>query len=45
MRPIIPFLISCAIVLHHYNDDKLTLIEKFVQFDDINNHETWALFS
>ena len=48
MRPIIPFLISCAIVLHHYknhyNDDRLTLIEKFVQFDDINNHETWALF-
>ena len=44
----IPMLISGGIVLHHYkkhyNDDNLSVIEKFVQFDDINNHETWALF-
>ena len=28
----------------HYNDTKLTLLEKFVQFSDIDNHETWVLF-
>ena len=48
MSHTIPFFISSVIILHHYkkhfNDTELTLIEKFVQFDDINNHETWALF-
>uniref|UniRef100_A0A6C0LLX8 Uncharacterized protein n=1 Tax=viral metagenome TaxID=1070528 RepID=A0A6C0LLX8_9ZZZZ len=44
----IPIVIACGIVLHHYkkhyNDPKLTLLEKFVQFSDIDNHESWALF-
>lgn len=44
----IPMLISGGIVLHHYKkhyyDPKLTPLEKFVQFSDIDNHETWALF-
>jgi len=44
----IPMLISGGIVLHHYkkhyNDTKLTPLEKIVQFSDIDNHETWALF-
>lgn len=48
MESNIPIFISCVIVLHHYkkhyNDTKLTLLEKFVQFSDIDNHETWALF-
>lgn len=44
----IPIVIACGIVLHHYkkhyNDPKLTLLEKFVQFSDIDNHESCALF-
>ena len=45
---IIPLLISIVIIFHHYykhkNDKNLTLFDKFIQIDDINNHETWALF-
>ena len=48
MESNIPIIISCVIILHHYkkhyNDPKLTLLEKFVQFSDIDNHETWVLF-
>ena len=48
MESYIPIIISCAIILHHYkkhyNDTNLTLLEKFIQISDINNHETWALF-
>ena len=44
----IPMLISGGIVLHHYkkhyNDTKLSPLEKIAQFSDIDNHETWALF-
>ena len=40
--------ISIIIVGHHFykhfNDNDLTFVEKFVQYDDINNHETIALF-
>ena len=42
------FMIALGIVIHHYikhsQDTKLTTFEKFIQYDDINNHETWALF-
>lgn len=48
MNKNIPLIISAAIVLHHYkkhkNDPKFTLLDKFVQINDICNHETWALF-
>ena len=48
MESNIPIIISCGIILHHYkkhyNGSKLTLLEKFVQLSDIDNHETWALF-
>jgi len=44
----IPFYIAVSIIIHHFikhiNNKNLTLIDKFVQIDDINNHETWALF-
>ena len=44
----IPFYIAVLIIIHHFikhiNNKNLTLIDKFVQIDDINNHETWALF-
>ncbi len=44
----IPFYISVLIILHHYNkhknDKELTILNKFIQINDINNHETWALF-
>ena len=44
----IPIFISSGIILHHYkkhySDTKLTPLEKIVQFNDIDNHETWALF-
>jgi len=42
------FIFAVLIIIHHYikhRDDKdMTLIDKFVQYKDINNHETWALF-
>lgn len=45
---IIPLFIALVIILHHYkkhsSNPNFTLLEKFVQIDDINNHETWALF-
>ena len=44
----IPFIISAIIVLHHFikhrNDPKFTFLDKFVQLNDICNHESWALF-
>ena len=44
----ISFIIGILIILHHYlkhiNDDT-TILNKFIQIDDINNHETWALFA
>ena len=43
----ISFIIGILIILHHYlkhvNDDT-NILNKFIQIDDINNHETWALF-
>ena len=48
MNKNIPLMISLLIVLAHYikhkNDANLSLLDKFVQIGDINNHETWALF-
>lgn len=42
------FLITICIIIHHYfkhkNDTDLDLLSKFVQWEDINNHETVALF-
>ena len=44
----IPFYIAIIIILHHYkkhkNDKGMSTWEKFVQINDINNHESWALF-
>jgi len=44
----IPFLIGIIIIIHHYikhkENKKLNMIDKFIQIEDINNHETWALF-
>ena len=44
----IPFLFVIIIIFHHYikhsQDKNLSLSEKFFQYKDINNHETWALF-
>jgi hypothetical protein len=44
----IPLIISLAIILHHFKkhdkNPEFSLLDKFVQVDDINNHETWALF-
>ena len=49
MNPIIiPLFIALGIALHHYkkhySNPKFTLLEKFVQMNDINNHETWVIF-
>ena len=48
MNKNIPFIISAIIVLHHFkkhkNDSNLSFLDKFVQLNDIDNHETWALF-
>jgi hypothetical protein len=49
MNPIIiPLFIALVIILHHYkkhsSNPNFTLLEKFVQINDINNHETWAIF-
>lgn len=37
-----------AIIVHHYfihrKDIHLSTLDKWVQYNDINNHETWALF-
>lgn len=42
------FFIGFGIIIHHYfkhkNDTDLDLLSKFVQWKDINNHETVALF-
>lgn len=44
----IPFYVAIIIILHHYkkhmNDKELNTLDKFIQINDINNHETWALF-
>ena len=44
----IPFYIGILIILHHYNKHRkekgFSILDKFVQIKDINNHETWALF-
>ena len=44
----IPLIISLAIILHHFKkhnkNPKFSLVDKFIQVDDIHNHETWALF-
>ena len=45
---LILLLISICIIIHHYlkhiNNDKLNIVNKFIQIDDVNNHETWFLF-
>ena len=44
----IPFYIGSLIILHHLikhkNDHELSIWDNFAQIEDINNHETWALF-
>jgi len=44
----IPFYITIIIIFHHYfkhkRNKQLSVIDKIIQFKDINNHETWALF-
>ena len=48
MESNLPIFISFGIILHHYRkhyyNNKLNQLEKFIQFSDIDNHETWALF-
>ena len=40
--------ISILIIIHHYKkhnyDKKKSFYDKIFQINDINNHETWALF-
>ena len=47
MNKKLPFILAICIIIHHYykhrNDNK-RLIEKIIQYNDIDNHETWALF-
>ena len=42
-----PFLLAILLIIHHYvkhaNDAHLTTTEMIMQWDDMNNHETWAL--
>ena len=41
-------IISLLIVIHHFykhENDNIPNLSKFIQYKDINNHETWALFS
>jgi len=44
---ILSIILSIVIVFHHYcvhiDDPDKSLIEKIIQIDDINNHETFAL--
>ena len=41
-------IIAGFIILHHYikhyQDENLNHFQKLIQINDINNHETWALF-
>ena len=43
-----PFIIALLIIVHHFyihkDDNHLNDIEKWIQYDDINNHETWWIF-
>ena len=46
--PKLYFIIGILIIIHHYfkhQNDFKDMISKFIQYKDINNHETWALFS
>ena len=44
----LPFVIAIIVIVHHYfihrKDIHLSTLDKWVQYNDINNHETWALF-
>ena len=47
MKGLIVFLILLLIFHHYYkhrNDNSKTTIEKFFQYGDVDNHETWILF-
>tara|TARA_B110000967_G_scaffold208655_2_gene261610 strand:- start:52 stop:231 length:180 start_codon:yes stop_codon:yes gene_type:complete len=48
MKKNIPFIFSILIILHHYqkhkNNSEFSILDKFVQIRDIDNHETLALF-
>ena len=40
-------IISLIIIIHHFHkheNDNVSHLSKFIQFKDIDNHETWALF-
>ena len=45
---VLPLALSGGIIIHHRyahrNDERLGDFEKWFQFDDLRNHETWALF-
>ena len=45
---VLPLLFSGGILVHHRykhaEDERLDEFEKWFQFDDVRNHETWALF-
>lgn len=41
-------IIGLVIIIHHFikhENDNMPHLSKFIQYNDINNHETWALFS
>ena len=41
-------LLILLLVFHHYykhrNDNSKTTMEKYFQYDDVDNHETWIIF-
>jgi len=45
---LILLFISFGIIIHHYlkhiKNDKLNIVSKYFQIDDVNNHESWFLF-
>ena len=45
---VFPLFISGGLIVQHRyshrNDAKLTEFEKWFQFSDITNHETWVIF-
>ena len=42
------FFLILLLVFHHYykhsNDSNKTTMEKFFQYSDVDNHETWIIF-
>lgn len=47
MHGFLIFLMLLLILHHyykHYNDTTKTTMEKFFQYKDVDNHETWIIF-